>query len=293
MSYFIETDESVYLAASVDGLRWQSLRAVNPVLTSRGEVSSMRDPFIRTGADGGFHLLATNGWASTSIVHAASDDLLNWSEPRLVPVMGDVSGARNAWAPEFFVDDGTGNHIVVWSSSVGGDGSMWAPPFRIRTETMEHRLWCSVTPDFESWSPPRVWFDPGYTIIDGTVLRRNGRWMMAFKDERGRNHAPEPYKGIRISGFDDPFGPFDPPSEIVSDAPAEGPTFVEADSGVSVLFDCFLHGGYGGARLSRGHWRPLTGLSVPTGARHASVLRVDEETFANLAAAASYSDTEP
>lgn len=290
MSYFVNADESLHLAISADGLEWRALHELNPVLIPAGEVSSMRDPFIRVGSDKRFHLLATNGWASTSIVHAVSEDLLNWSEPQLVPVMSEVFEARNAWAPEFFVDDDTGDHIVVWSSAVGGDESSWSPPYRVRSETADQRVWCSVTPDFESWSPPRLWFDPGYTVIDASVSRHNGRWMMAFKDERGHNHAPDAYKGIRISGFDSPFGPFDPPSEIISAAPAEGPTFVPVATGMTVLFDHFLDGSYGGARLSRDRWLPLRGLSVPEHARHASVLQVDATVFAELAGAAPLLD---
>ena len=287
MSYFVAGDESLYFATSVDGHHWQALHGLNPVLTPTGEVVAIRDPFIRMGTDGRFHLLATNGWACTSIIHAVSDDLLDWHMLRLVPVMGEVPGARNAWAPEFFVDVGSGDHIVTWSSAVGGDAAAWADQSRVSTETMDQRIWCCMTRDLESWSAPRLWFDPGYTVIDATVTRRNGRWMMAFKDERGHNHSPTPYKGIRISGFDSSFGPFDPPSEIVSEALAEGPTFVERGSSTALLFDHFLDGRYGGAELRNGRWEQMTALSVPAGARHASVLQVDTTTFTNLIEVAS------
>ena len=92
MSYFVAGDESLYFATSVDGHHWQALHGLNPVLTPTGEVVAIRDPFIRMGTDGRFHLLATNGWACTSIIHAVSDDLLDWHMLRLVPVMGEVPG---------------------------------------------------------------------------------------------------------------------------------------------------------------------------------------------------------
>ena len=168
-----------------------------------------------------------------------------------------------------------------------GAAAAWADQSRVSTETMDQRIWCCMTRDLESWSAPRLWFDPGYTVIDATVTRRNGRWMMAFKDERGHNHSPTPYKGIRISGFDSSFGPFDPPSEIVSEALAEGPTFVERGSSTALLFDHFLDGRYGGAELRNGRWEQMTALSVPAGARHASVLQVDTTTFTNLIEVAS------
>ena len=290
MSYFAAEDESMYLAISENGLHWRPLDTINPVLTATGNVESLRDPSIRIGADRRFHLLATNGWASTSIVHSRSDNLLEWSQPSLVPIMADVPGARNTWAPEFFFDADLGTHVVLWSSSLDEDDDAWRDSVRVSTDTHDHRIWYSLTPDFESWSTPEVWFDPGYTVIDATVIRRDGRWMLAYKDEREHRHALAKYKGIRISGFDSALGPFDPPSEIISVAPAEGPTFVEAESGVTVLFDHFLDGTYGGAVLSDGKWLPLDALTVPPGARHASVLAVDAATFDCLCSANSSSD---
>ena len=64
---------------------------------------------------------------------------------------------------------------------------------------------------------------------------------------------------------------------------------MEHGSSTALLFDHFLDGRYGGAELRNGRWEQMTALSVPAGARHASVLRVDATTFANLVGAASRS----
>ena len=48
-----------------------------------------------------------------------------------------------------------------------------------------------------------------------------------------------------------------------------------------------MDGRYGGAELRNGRWEQMTALSVPAGARHASVLPVDATTFASLIEAAS------
>ena len=286
MSYFRSEMEAMHLAVSEDAVRWRPLDRLNPVLAPDPPVTSIRDPFIRRGLDGRFHMLATNGWSSTSIVHAASDDLVNWSAPDLIGVMSAVPDACNAWAPEFFVDERAGEHVVTWSSCTEAGRRHWRSVAAISSRTHNHRIWSCRSSDFKTWTAPRVWFDPGYTVIDAAVARRNGRWLMAFKDERGSNERHTPYKGIRLTGFDTPDGPFDEPTEILSSRPAEGPALIAADDRVLLLFDHFLHDEYGGLESPDGlGWRRLDGLSVPPGTRHASILEVDAEIYRGLTVA--------
>src|SRR4030088_2276066 len=161
ISYFTADDESMCLALSDDGIRFTPVNDGSPVL--RGEVGTgtLRDPFIGVGPDARFHLLATDGWQSTSIVHAASETLRDWSPQSLLPVMADVPFARNAWAPEFFVDPTTSLAHLIWSSVIDLDGA----PRDWRNGTHEQRIWGTTTADFESFAPSRLFFDPGYTVI--------------------------------------------------------------------------------------------------------------------------------
>lgn len=156
ISYFTTDDEAMYLAESRDGFEFTPMNGGKPIL--RGEVgtATLRDPFIGVGPDGRFHLLATDGWTSTSIVHASSESLHTWSPQSLLPVMADVPGARNAWAPEFFTDADTGLAHLIWSSVVDGAGG---PP-DWTSGSHEHRIWGTVTADFDSLQPPRIFFDP-------------------------------------------------------------------------------------------------------------------------------------
>ena len=79
MSYFTTEDEALHLAASRDGHRFAVLNGGAPVLRSMVGTRTLRDPFVGLGPDGLFHLLATDGWTSRSIVHAVSADLRAWS----------------------------------------------------------------------------------------------------------------------------------------------------------------------------------------------------------------------
>jgi len=42
---------------------------------------------------------------------------------------------------------------------------------------------CSFTRDFRAFTPPAVFFDPGYDVIDATILRDRSRYVLVFKDQ--------------------------------------------------------------------------------------------------------------
>ena len=269
MSYFTATDEALYLAESQDGYRFTAVSG-GPVLRGTVGTGALRDPFIGHGPDGRFHLLATDGWTSGSIVHATSPDLRSWSRQELIPVMAEVPGARNAWAPEFFYEPGSQRYQLIWSSVVeprGTDGRRdW------QNTGQDHRIWGCVTSDFRTFSAPELFFDPGYPVIDATVANDGNRFLMAFKDERGINQLTTSHKHIMLTAFTKPGAVFDPPFGPVTPAPVEGPAFFRRDGEWVLIFDHFLEGRYGAVSSRDGlTWTPA-GISVPPGTRHASVL---------------------
>ncbi len=239
MSYFRTESEALHLAVSEDGLRWEPLNGNRPLLHGTHGAGRLRDPFVFADQGGLFHLLATVGWHSDSIVHAVSDDLLDWSEQQLLPIMGDVPGVRNCWAPECFFDYEEGLYRIIWSSSVtepsgASDGN--------------HLIWEATTKDFASYSAPRLFFDPGYSVIDATVAYHEGLYLMAFKDERGNNEQPlhpgETWKAICICAAPRATGPFTEISEFITPSLTEGPTLFRRASGDgwTLFFDFFMKG---------------------------------------------------
>lgn len=269
MSYFTTDDEALYLAESQDGFRFTAV-GDGPVLRGTVGTGALRDPFIAAGPGGRFHLLATDGWTSGSIVHATSSDLRAWSEQELIPVMGDVPGARNAWAPEFFYDPGSRRYQLIWSSVVesrAADGRRdW------QNTGQDHRIWGCVTSDFRAFSAAELFFDPGFPVIDATVAHDGDRFIMAFKDERGVNQLSTSHKHIMLTAFAQPGADFAAPYGPVSPAPVEGPSFFRRDGEWVLIFDYFLEGRYGAVSSRDGvTWSPAD-ISVPPGTRHASVL---------------------
>ena len=47
----------------------------------------------------------------------------------------------------------------------------------------------ATTRDFRTFSEPKVWIDPGYSVIDSTVIKHGGTYYRFTKDERNnRRH---------------------------------------------------------------------------------------------------------
>ncbi|MEV6512362.1 glycoside hydrolase family 43 protein [Streptomyces sp. NPDC051642] len=272
MSYFTDADEALHLAVSTDGRRFRPVNHGQPVLRGTTGTGRLRDPFIGLGPDGTFHLLATDGWTSPHIVHATSDDLVSWSDQSLLPVMAGVSGVHNAWAPEFFLAPDTGDYHLIWSSVVDpltpADVRDW------QNVGQDHRIWHCTTRDFAHFTPAQLFFDPGFPVIDATVTRVDGRFLMAFKDERGINDPSTDHKHILLTTFTRPGGGFTEPTGPVTPSAVEGPTIFRRGHEWVMLFDHYLEGRYGAVVSPDAvRWLPAE-MDLPLGARHASVLTV-------------------
>ena len=279
LSYFRTPAEALHFALGEDGLIWRALNQNLPVLRGGVGTKTLRDPFVFRAQNGTYHLLATNGWKSDSVVHVSSPDLISWSEQRLIPVMKGVPLVRNCWAPECFYDLEADCYRLIWSSSTQQPNN---------EVDWNHRIWSCITRDFLSFSPPTLWFDPGYSVIDATVLRVGKKYLMAFKDERGTNAANTDFKAIRTATATSGDGPWENISELVTPTRTEGPSlyFAPDQSTLMMLFDHFTtdHFAILQSRDGKDWTKPKTQSQFPENVRHACVLKIDNETAARLQA---------
>lgn len=278
LSYFTAAEESLHLALSEDGRTFFEVDAGAEIL--RGEIATktLRDPFLHRTADGVFHLLATDGWHSTDIIHATSEDLLTWSAQHALAVMRDIPGAMNAWAPECFVD-ADGAVRLIWSSLLAPGGA--DAPGSWEDTPQDHRIWTATT-DFMTTSRAEIFFDPGYSVIDASVLPMPDGFLMAYKDERGANELSSIHKNIRTTRFASLRDGFGEPSPAATPSPVEGPSmFRRGDKGeeIVMIFDHFLEGKYSAvSSIDEGRtWAPAA-VTLPEHMRHASVLVVEDAT---------------
>jgi hypothetical protein len=248
-------EDGLHLAASGDGYRWDKLNGGASFLKPTVGVSKlMRDPCIARGPDGTWHMVWTAGWKEDGIGYASSKDLVHWSGQRYLRVMAHEPGTLNAWAPEIVWDARHGEFVIFWSSTVPGkfpetEGSS--------EDKYNHRIYATTTRDFASFTPTRLFYDPGFSVIDATFVRANGRDWLLVKDET-RN---PPKKFLQLAPADSLQGPFGKLSAPITPPGlwTEGPTALQVGDDVILYYDAYTAKHYGAMR-SRDlvHWEDVT-----------------------------------
>jgi hypothetical protein len=275
LAYFTgEGRDGLRLAESTDLLTWKALNHGRPVLAPTvGLERLLRDPSLARGPDGTFHLVWTVGWNEPAIGYASSRDLVHWTEPRLIPVMTHEPTARNAWAPEVFFDDVKGEFLITWATTIPGRFPKTAGSGE---DGYDHRLYGLTTKDFQSFTPSRLLYDPGFNVIDGFIARSGTGYVLAAKNETAK---PEPCKRIFLAQAREAAGPYGRPSPYVTAAWVEGPCLVRSHGRWLLFYDRYTRGSYGAAvSTDLAHWTDISGqLTMPPGARHGTVVRVPAE----------------
>lgn len=174
--------EQIYFSVSRDGIKWQTLNGVEPILTSTVGELGVRDPHIIRKADGtGFYLIATDlsiyyrggNWGesqtagSHSIVIWESEDLVEWSEPRLREIARANAGCT--WAPESIWDEEQQAYMVFWASKTSED---WT-----------HRIYRCYTTDFDTFTAPEVYMEGDVSLIDTTFIKEGDTYYRFTKNE--------------------------------------------------------------------------------------------------------------
>jgi hypothetical protein len=272
--------DGLHLMYSMDGLIWRTLNNGKSLLTPTvGENKLMRDPSIIQDAKGTFHMVWTSGWTDKGIGYASSTDLIHWSEQQNLAVMADEPTAKNAWAPELYHDKLSGVYYIVWSSTIPG---RFAGDEK-GDDGYNHRLYYVTTQDFKKFSKTKLFYDPGFNVIDACFLKRKGACYMFLKNE-----TKEPAeKNIRVVAGSSMKNFPTTISEPISDKRwAEGPTAVQIGKYTYVYFDYYRNKQYGGVRcknLRKPVWEDITDvMSFPAGVRHGTAFKVSDAILTNL-----------
>jgi hypothetical protein len=286
-SYFVGNGEDgLHLAHSTDGYNWKALRGGRSFLRpTAGRDKLMRDPSIVRGPDGVFHMVWTVSWGEQGIGYGRSNDLIEWTPQRYLPVMEHEATARNCWAPELFYDDSTEQFVICWATTIPGrfpetDGQTRRGP---DDPGYNHRLYCVTTRDFQHFSETQPIYDQGFNVIDATLAKSDDRYVMFLKDETDRPFPPQ--KNLRVAFADRATGPYGPAGEpITGDYWAEGPTPLEIDGRWLVYFDKYRDHQYGlVASNDLVHWADESArLQMPRGVRHGTAFEVPADVAERL-----------
>lgn len=286
-AYFTDKNENrngLHLAWSDDGYKWHSIGPEYSFLKCDYGTwyadKRMRDPFILKGPDGLWHCIWTLNWDGNAIGYASSPDLIHWSRQSYPKVMEGYE-VRNCWAPEMVYDDEKQQYVIFWASTIKENGVWITEP----GEKYDHRMYYTTTKDFKTYTPAKLFFDPGHNVIDATIRKKDGKYYMLYKDER---IYPKPRKELLVAVAEHAEGPYIP----TGDEPfavdwVEGPAVCPLPDDTYVVYmDAYTRHRYE-AKQTRDfrNWEDVTErISIPANAKHGSIISVTKAFVDNLIA---------
>lgn len=78
-------------------------------------------------------------------------------------------------------DDENRQYVIFWASTIKEKRRV---EDRAMGEKYDHRMYYTTTKDFKTFSPAKIFFDPGHNVIDVTIQKKDGKYYMLYKDER-------------------------------------------------------------------------------------------------------------
>jgi alpha-L-fucosidase len=215
---------------------------------------------------GTFHLVWTTGWQKDQgFGTASSKDLVHWSTQKFVPVMEHEPTTVNVWAPEIYYDADEQEFDIFWASTIPGrypDGQ--------EEHTNNHRMYYTTTRDFTHFTPAKLFMEPGFSVIDGTVVKDGSRYVLVHKDNT------RPQLNLRVAFGDGPRGPWRDVSAPFTGQFTEGPSVLKLGDKWLIYFDAYRANIYGAVETK--DFKSFTDvtkqMSFPPGHKHGTVLRV-------------------
>ena len=181
--------EQVYFGLSRDGLNWEEVNNGHPVLWAYYGDKGVRDhTIVRNKNTGKFHIISTDlslaygmrnqyksSWANISrggsknLSMWESDDLVNWSEQKLIKIGTDDMGCL--WAPDILYAGG-GEYMLHWSSSHKAD------------DYKHKKIMYRKTKDFIAFSEPEILYQKeNSSIIDSAMYEDKGKYYLFVKSD--------------------------------------------------------------------------------------------------------------
>lgn len=251
---------------SFDAYHWTNVRGtfLKPAV---GPSKLLRDPSLLRGPDAVFQLVWTTGWhTDQGFGYASSKDLVHWSEQQFIPVMKEEPTTVNVWAPELCYDKAEKTFIICWASTIPGRFPDYEEP-----HTNNHRLYYTTTADFKTFSPTKLFFDPGFSVIDGFIARHDNRYVLIHKDNS------RPHRNIHVAFGETPLGPWHDVSPPLTPEFTEGPAALKVGNDWLIYYDAYRAKRYGAVRTK--DFKTFTDISdevsFPEGHKHGTALKVN------------------
>lgn len=258
---------------SFDGYHWTNV-AGTFLEANVGMNRQFRDPSLLRGTDGTFHLVWTAGWhGDLGFGYASSKDLIHWSGQKFIPMMTNEPATVNVWAPELFYDDHAKDFIIIWASTVPGKF-----PDKLEAHNNNQRLYFATTRDFTGFTPAKLFFNAGYSAIDGFILKEGKQYVLINKDNS------RPNLDLRVAFAKSPLGPWKNVSAPFTEKFTEGPCALKIGDDWLIYFDAYREKIYGAVKTR--DFKTFTNItkqvSFPEGHKHGTAIKVPREILDGL-----------
>jgi hypothetical protein len=185
---------------------------------------------------------------------------------------------RNCGAPEITYDPAAKEYMIYWASTIP---NRFPQKDTSAESSYNHRIYYTITKDFKKFSRTKLLYDPGFSVIDASVVKDTDRYIMFLKNE---TRSPVE-KNIRIAYAKKLTGPYSQPTApITGNYWAEGPTAIKIGNSWIVYFDKYRDHQYGAVTSTDlVHWTDISDkIKMPKGLRHGSVFKVSKQEFKKL-----------
>ncbi len=267
-------NEGLFLAYSEDGYQWKDLGGVY-LPAEVGKSKIMRDPSVVKGPDGTYHMVWTTDWrGGNGFGYASTKDFINWSEQKFIPAMAHEPEVVNVWAPEIYYDGEEDRYIIIWASTI---------PHRFEkgeeAEDNNHRMYYTTTKDFETFTDTELYIDPGFSIIDAVIVKRDKEdYVLVLKDNT------RPMRNLKVGFGKSPLGPFEDISEPYTGFLTEGPTVIRKDGKWIIFYDSYDADKYDAVETE--DFKTFTPISektsFPEGHKHGTISTISREVLEKL-----------
>ncbi len=291
--------EQVYFGISRDGFQWEQVNGGAPVLWAHLGQRGVRDcTIIRCKTDGKYRIFATDlslayhfrepyhfhwptvaRYGSKCLACWESEDLVNWSPQKLIPLGDEHFGCL--WAPDVFYDPEGEAYVLHWSSSHASNDYGHMAIFYSRTKDFVHFT-----------APKELYRKEDAGVIDSAIYTENGRYYMFLKSD----HNPERILLLQAPQAEGPYTripAFDESMLAIEPGLYEGPTAAKLEDGRWCLFlDYYGVPGVGQGyvpfvadSLESGRFtRADAAFSFPYGYKHGSILPISREEYERIKA---------
>lgn len=279
-TYYVSTsfhepaNEGLRFIYSKDGINWNPINGIwlKPTV---GTQKVLRDPSIVRSPDGKFHMVWTSSWkGDLGFGYSSSYDLIKWTKPRMIKVMKKEPSTVNVWAPELFYDDTNNQFLIFWASCIPGRFAKG-----IEDDNNNHRLYYVTTKDFVNISNTKLLFDPGYSVIDATILKRaQSDYVMVFKDNT------RPNRNLKVALAKSPSGPYTTNDSAFTEGYCEGPTVEKINETYYIFYDSYRKFIYGATKTNDfvNFTDATNEVSIPKGHKHGTIFKAPASIINNL-----------